>query len=390
MHATLVTTLWFAGGIVLYAYVVYPLGVQLMARLRSNRQPLAGDRSSQPASISVVIAVHDEAERILARLDELSALVANCGYPGEIIVVTDGCRDRTAELARTREGSALRVLELSDNFGKAQALSRGCAIARGDVLVFADARQHWADDALRRLLESFSHPQVGAVGGELVIEATPGVLAGVGLYWRYEKWLRRNEARLHSTVGVSGSIAAVRRELFRPIPQGILLDDVYWPLTVVMQGHRVIHDERAIAYDRLPEEPRDEFRRKVRTLSGNFQLMAALPQTLSPLRNPIWVQFVSHKVLRLLVPWLLVAILICSALLDGWVYRVLFWAQVAFYGVALLALSGIVAGTRSRVASTAASFVTLNAAAWLGFWIWATGGSGGAWQKVRYQRASKD
>ena len=108
---------------------------------------------------------------------------------------------------------------------------------------------------------------------------------------------------MHVIVGVTGAISAVRRELFRPIPSGTLLDDVYWPLLVAMQGYRVIHEPRARAYDRLPERPLDEFQRKLRTLTGNFQLVARLPQALLPWRNPIWFQFLSHKLLRLLMPW---------------------------------------------------------------------------------------
>jgi cellulose synthase/poly-beta-1,6-N-acetylglucosamine synthase-like glycosyltransferase len=233
------------------------------------------------------------------------------------------------------------------------------------------------------LLENFASPDVGAVSGELVIEAASGVLAGVGLYWRYEKWLRRNEGRLHSTVGVSGSICAVRRELFRPIPRGVLLDDLYWPLQVVMQRRRVVYDERALAYDRLPDRPVDEFRRKVRTLSGNFQLATMLPQALLPWRNPIWVQFVSHKLLRLVIPWILVAAFFASCLLDAPLYRAAFLAQLLFYGLAASALAGG-PGSRWRLGTVAASFVVLNAAAWLAFWVWICGRSDVAWKKVAY------
>src|SRR5215470_5324190 len=109
-----------------------------------------------------------------------------------------------------------------------------------------------------------------------MLESALVVMAGGGLYWRFAKWLRQKESLIHSQVGVSGAIAAVRRELFRPIPHGTLLDDVYWPLQVAMQGYRVVHDDRARAFDRLPENPRDEFRRKVRTLAGNFQLARML------------------------------------------------------------------------------------------------------------------
>jgi hypothetical protein len=184
-------------------------------------------------------------------------------------------------------------------------------------------------------------------------------------------------------VGVSGSICAVRRELFRPIPRGVLLDDLYWPLQVVMQGRRVVHDERAIAYDRLPARPQDEFRRKVRTLSGNFQLATMLPQALLPWRNPIWAQFVSHKLLRLVVPWMLVVLLIASGLLDGPLYRTVFAVQVLFYGLAAVGLASR-SGSRLRVAAVAGAFVVLNAAAWLAFWVWVSGRAGSAWSKVAY------
>src|SRR5438132_2819396 len=118
-------------------------------------------------------------------------------------------------------------------------------------------------------------------------------------------------------VGATGAISALRRELFRPIPAGTIVDDVYWPLQVALQGFRVVLDPRALAYDRLPERTRDEFRRKVRTLSGNLQLVARLPETLLPWRNPVWFQFVSHKLLRLVVPWALLGLLATSALLPG-------------------------------------------------------------------------
>ncbi len=113
----------------------------------------------------------------------------------------------------------------------------------------------------------------------------------------------------------------MRRELFRPIPNGTILDDVYWPLAVAMGGHRVIHDERARAFDRLPVRVRDEFRRKVRTLCGNFQLLARLPSALLPWRNPNWWQFVSHRIMRLLVPWALIGLAVSVVVLEGPVYR---------------------------------------------------------------------
>ena len=382
VQALLTAIFWLGVVTLVYVYILYPVAVWVAASLRRER-PIAPAAPETTNAISVVVAVRNEAARIRYRLDELLELIRTTGCPAEIIVVTDGCTDETADLARSCQSSLVRVIEQTEPEGKAQALTRGCQVARGRILVFADVRQRWGADSLQRLLGNFARPEVGAVGGELVVDAPGGVLSGVGLYWRYEKWLRRNEAVLHSTVGVSGSICAVRRELFQPIPPGVLLDDLYWPLRVVMGGHRVIYEERAVAYDRLPERAADEFRRKVRTLSGNFQLAAALPQALLPWRNPIWAQFVSHKLLRLAVPWLLLAVFAASALLPGPLYRITLVVQLIFYGLALLALTD---GPVSRWGVTAAtsSFVLLNAAAWVAFWVWICGGAERAWTKVTY------
>jgi biofilm PGA synthesis N-glycosyltransferase PgaC len=382
MQTVLQATFWVSVLLVGYVYVLYPILVWAVSALRPVRPPRRAE-SPSPTSFSVVLAVHDEAGRLTRRIDELVSLIAATGLTAEIIVVADGCTDQTALLARSHPSSLVRVIELAENQGKALALSRGCAAAQGEILVLADARQRWAADALQRLLQNFTRPEVGAVSGELVIESAPGVLAGVGLYWRYEKWLRRNEARVHSTVGLTGSICAVRRELFRPIPRGVLLDDVYWPLRVAMQGWRVVYDEGAIAYDRLPERATDEFRRKVRTLSGNFQLAAVLPQALLPWRNPIWAQLISHKLLRLAVPWLLLVALVASGLLGGPLYRAAFVAQLLFYGLALTALAARPAA-QWPLASAAAAFVVLNAAAWLAFWVWVLGRAEVSWKKVAY------
>jgi len=376
-------TFWICAACVLYAYAGYPLMVGLSARLRSqpNREPF-------PGSVSFVIAAHNEEASLGRRLSELTDLLENGGIPGEIIVVSDGSTDRTADVARYFQRSRICVLEVTDNQGKAAALSAGCARARNDILVFADARQTWADDALARLLENFADPRIGAVSGDLIIESQPGVMAGVGLYWRYEKWLRCQEGRLHSTIGVTGAICAVRRELFRPIPPGTLLDDVYWPLRVVLDGHRVVHDDRAHAYDRLPEKPRDEFRRKVRTLAGNLQLLARLPVLLLPWRNPVWWQWLSHKLLRLLVPWALLSMLVISALLPGQFYAMIFWTQAALYAIGLSSIKPV-GGRPTPLANVAGSFLVLNAAAWMAFWTWISGRAGRSWKKVEYERLEK-
>ncbi|HKI20582.1 MAG TPA: glycosyltransferase family 2 protein [Isosphaeraceae bacterium] len=381
---------WLSAACVLYTYVGYPLVLALAARLRPTRRLGAVSRPDVP--VSVVVAAYNEAARIRARIDELVQLVADRSAGGEVIVVSDGSTDGTAEraLAAASEsesaaaaGVLVRAIVQEPRQGKAMALNLAHAAARHPILILADVRQTWAPDALDWLTAPFADPAVGAVSGDLAVESAPGVMEGVGLYWRFEKWLRRTESRFDSMVSVTGCIAAVRRELFTTLPAGTILDDVYWPLAVAMGGHRVVHEERARAFDRLPEKPRDEFRRKVRTLAGNFQLMARMPAALLPWRNRLWWQFVSHRALRLLVPWALLVMVATSAVAGGAFYQAAFYGQLAFYGFGIAGAFPSVS-TRSRLASAIASFLVLNAAAWIAFWVWACGRSTRSWARVEY------
>lgn len=380
MH-TIAILFWCCIGVVAYTFLVYPALLALLAAWRKRALPVEG---TYPASVSVVVAAHNEQARIGDRVRDLLAQLQAPGIEGEVIVVSDGSTDGTAEVVRGLDG-AVRLIELTPNVGKAAALNRGVEVARGEILAFADARQRWAPGTLKRLVDDFADPAIGAVSGDLVIEAAPGVIAGLGLYWRYEKAIRRLSSRVGSSVGVTGAVCAVRRVLFQPIPPGLILDDVYWPMRVVMQGYRVVHDERALAFDRLPTRAKDEFRRKVRTLGGNFQLVANLPALLVPWKNPIWWQFVSHKLSRLLMPWALIGALVtAAALLPRPIYCAALALQLVGYAIALMGLSQA-GGRRSRLAAAAASFLVLNAAAWLSFWVWLFGGSSRSWHKVRYE-----
>lgn len=378
MTAMLEVLFWLSGFALAYPYVIYPVTLWLAVCLRGGRPVVRS--CDPPRQISVIIAAFNEERHIGRRIEELLGHIAAAGLSGEIVVVSDGSTDRTAEIAGSFEDRGVRSLPLPENQGKAIALTQGCSAASGEVLVFADARQTWSDEALTGLLANFADPSIGAVSGDLVLAKGEGVLGGVGLYWRFEKWLRKLETKWYSNVGVTGAISAVRRSLFTPIPAGTILDDVYWPLRVAMGNHRVVHEAHAVAHDRLPDRVAGEFRRKVRTQAGNYQLIVRLPSSLLPWRNPIWWPFLSHKVARLLAPWGLVGLLITGALLGGG-YRLAFWVQVACYALAMV---GLISGSRSRSASAAASFLVLNAAAWMAFWVWISGRTARTWTKVGY------
>jgi hypothetical protein len=187
-----------------------------------------------------------------------------------------------------------------------------------------------------------------------------------------EKEIRELESASGSVVGATGAIYCARKEMLESLPAGTILDDVLLPMQVARNSGRVIFDSRAHAWDSPDLGDSREFSRKVRTLSGNYQLLQLAPWLLSS-KNPIRFEFISHKLFRLTVPFALVALLIASVLLPEPLYRAALIAQIVFYALSLAAIFGMKFGPLSRIADPARTFVVLNSAAFMAFINFVTG-----------------
>ena len=356
---------WVALTLLAYTFAGYPLLMAAWARLRPR--PL----HPQPWSprVAIVVVMHNEEHHVLAKLR--TCLDQDYRAAGlRLVIASDGSTDRTDALVAACGDPRVTLLAFPERRGKAACLNDAVAACDEEVIVFTDARQALNASAVRRLVQSLSDPDVGVVSGELLFQAE-GVRdfgQGVDAYWRYEKFIRRNEARVHSVPGATGALYAMRRSAFRPIARETILDDVAIPMQACLAGLRVIFDGRALAFDKPSTAAASERRRKVRTLAGNFQLLTLLPQLLLPWRNPILLQFVSHKLLRLLAPWAMAVALLASAVLawQGSVfYLVVLVAQLAFYGLPLFALAWPALQSR-RVVRVVQAFVAMNWFAVLG------------------------
>jgi cellulose synthase/poly-beta-1,6-N-acetylglucosamine synthase-like glycosyltransferase len=317
-------------GFCAYTVFGYPLVLGLLARWRAR--PVK--KAAWPATVSVILPVHNGERWIRAKLESIQAL----DYPAELVevlVVSDGSTDTTENIVRSFRGRTRIEFLGVPKGGKAAALNTALAQAKGQILFFTDVRQQFHPDSLANLVACFADPEVGVVSGELVIRDGHGIEeASVGMYWKYEKWIRTQLSRLDSIMGATGCIYAMRRELAVPLPEGTLNDDMYLPLEAFFRGYRVILDDSALAFD-YPTPLASEFRRKVRTLAGVYQIVGSYPALLGP-RNRMWIHFVSHKLARLVMPW---AMILAAAASFGLSERWRYWAiglQAAAY---LLALS---------------------------------------------------
>ena len=346
--------IWISLAFLLYVHVGYPL--VLLAWRRLAPRPVRKGFWEPP--VSILIVARNEKDRIEAK-------IANClqlDYPPDklqVVVALDAPSDGTDKIAWKYASMIVKVLSFSLHQGKAGTLNVAAASATGDILVFADVRQQFDRQALRELVANFHDPTIGAVSGELMLMDDSGREAadGVGLYWRYEKWIRAQEAEIHSMMGATGSIYAIRRELFTPIPPDTILDDVAIPMNIVLRGMRAVFDGSARAYDHVTASPQLEYGRKVRTLTGNYQVLARMPALLSPLHNPVWLQFMSHKVGRLLVPYFLALLFLANLFALQGIYLWLFCLQGAWY---MMAWAGSVLSLRTPIRADAQQMVAAS------------------------------
>ncbi len=343
-----------------YTYVGYPALVTALARVAGR--PSKRDPSYEP-TVSVLIPVYNAKSYVRAKLESLVAQT----YPRDkvqILVYSDASTDGSDDDVRAFEGQGVTLVRGEKRAGKPTALNVLRPQATGEILVLTDIRQPLTPNAIRDLVSHFADPEVGCVSGNL--ELVGGT--GAGFYWKYENFIRKQEARFRGMVGVTGPLYAIRAADLGEVPTDVILDDMFIPLKLRLEGKRLLLEEAAIAQDDAFEDDREKGR-KVRTLAGNFQLFEKLPALLSPSKNPIFLETFSHKLLRLAGPALLGGLgagtlhgaLFGKSVLERTAMRALLVGEGAFV---VLALLGPKAGAPGRLART---FVVLNTAAVEGF-----------------------
>lgn len=369
---------WISLSIIFYVYAGYPLIVGLLSFF--HKMPVR--KKTLYPSVSVLISAYNEEKNIENKLFSLLHL----NYPKEkleILIGSDGSTDKTDGLIKkiisvssapahqcTRN---IRFFRQGLRQGKPSMLNMLASEARGEILVFTDARQRLDKNSVAELVKNFADHKVGSVSAELYLEEAQGKASGgIGLYWRYEKFIRRCESDIGSMLGATGAMYAIRKELFCRLPEDLVLDDVYIPLKIVQKGYRAVFEPEARIYDRVTTNAKEEFSRKARTLAGNFQIFRYLSGLFNPIKSPVAWQLFSHKFLRLIAPFLLAAVFISNIfILGSFIYRFIFIGQVIFYTLALFGVS------------VPYMFCVMNQAAVAGLYRFLKGSQDVLWEKAK-------
>jgi cellulose synthase/poly-beta-1,6-N-acetylglucosamine synthase-like glycosyltransferase len=347
-----------SAAIVLYTIAGYP--ALLAIGFRRGAPPIKKNLSHRP-TVSVIVAVHNGAAFIGAKLESLFAL----DYPKElvtIIVVSDGSTDSTESIVREWADRGVILLTVPRG-GKVAALNEALPQATGDILFFTDVRQPLDSQALRHLAANFADPTVGAVTGELrLLRGEDGHQADMELYWRYEVWVRKHHSRIDSLFTTTGCIYAIRRELAGPMPADTLTDDAVMPLRAFFRGYRVTLDPEALAFD-YPADAGAEFRRRFRTLAGLWQVYVRMPRLFAS-ANRMRFHFLSHKFSRLVLPWAILTFFAATVALPASLFRTCLLAgQALLPGLALLDHLAPAGFPLKRLTSPARTLIVMNVAA---------------------------
>ena len=375
---------WISVSVLAYTYFIYPAYLFLRTRVFVNT---VDKNIAYAPTVSMIISACNEEAHIERKIKNLLA----SAYPKdkmEILVGSDGSQDRTDEILTRLQDRKVRVFIFEKRRGKVSVLNDIVPRATGEILVFSDTRQIFDENAISQLAANFSDEKVGCVSGELLFDKSPsdnGVSEGVSIYWDYEKMMRRGESSIHSMVGATGAIYAIRRNLYTPPPSDTILDDVYIPLAIAAKGYRCIWEEEARAYDRPAVTPREEYRRKVRTLAGNYQIFVMFRNLLIPFRDPVSVPLIAHKLLRVLASFFMIALFLSNIFIARAPFYTFFMiCQTVFYVLAVLGSFTYEWGTRrfiAKLASTAYMFCMMNFSAMAGLYRFLSGKQRIAWEK---------
>jgi cellulose synthase/poly-beta-1,6-N-acetylglucosamine synthase-like glycosyltransferase len=371
-------------GLITFTYIVFPLFLALIVRLRC---PQAGDEARSESvptalpSVVMVVAAFNEAKVLDAKLSNTRRI----DYPldrFQALIGSDGSEDGTDEILRKGEDSRMKAILFPKRRGKISVLNDLKEQVEADIVVLSDANTMLAPDAVRKLVAHFQDPRIGCVSGDLSFEQEGGV-SGEGLYWKYEKWIKQNESRLGFLIGCNGGIFAIRRELYEALPASTIIEDFVLSMRILEKGHRIVFEAGAHAVEPACPTARAEMVRKIRIGAGNWQALGLNRAVLHPRFGMRAVAFWGHKVLRWMVPlFFLLSLGACVALLSNRFFQAALALQLGGGLLAVCAYYPRIGERMPRITRPISYFYLMNYALLCGFFRYLFGTQRVTWERT--------
>lgn len=371
--------------IILYVYILYPLMMFLLSIFNKSSEYSLIDYNLLP-NLTVVIPLYNESNLILDKLEDFRSI----NYPQnkiEYIFVSDGSVDASNSILAEldKENDSVSVIYVAERTGKPNALNLAMKQIKTDIVVFSDIRQTISTDSIINMVSELeSSKDIGVVCGELVhVDADGSTSVNVGVYWKYEKWIRHSESAYKSTVGTTGALYALYSDDFIELSIDTILDDFEIPMNILKNGKNLKISKNSFMYDKAHEHLEQEKTRKIRTLSGNYQSFIRMKWLFSPFDNPVFIQFISHKFLRLVVPYLMVLSFVSnmSLLSTSSIYIFTFSVQILFYSMVILA-SNFKVFRNNKISNFCLVFFELNMAVIYSLYRYLTNRASVTWNKT--------
>jgi biofilm PGA synthesis N-glycosyltransferase PgaC len=332
---------WIAFLLLLYTYVLYPIILLCIVKLfgKKSLKPNTLLTSNYP-SVALIIPAYNEADCIQEKIENSLNII----YPSQlsIFVVTDGSTDGTESIVASYNQVVL--LHQPKRLGKIEAMKTALNKAKAEILVFTDANSLLNANCLQQLIPHFANSSIAAVSGEkkIILTNIEDAMLGEGIYWKYESFIKKMEARFNTVIGMPGELFAIRSGIFPELQQNTITEDFAIAMQLIENGYIIAYEPNAVAAEKPSASIMDEFKRKKRIAAGSIQTLLRTLHLCNPFKYPaIAFQYISHKVLR----WLLIPLLLPILLITGiYLWQVAHFAffkwisilQIIFYVLALI------------------------------------------------------
>jgi len=367
-----------------YSYIGYPLVLAVACKLQRffrGERSTAREETTEWPRVTMLVAAYNEAAVIQDKLENSLAI----DYPADrlrVVIASDGSSDATNSLASACTDPRIQLLAYTQRRGKIGTLNATIPNLEDEIIVMSDANTMYAPDAVKKLVRHFADERIGCVCGELILEDPNGGGSGEGLYWKYETLLKRMESKLGFLLGATGGIFAIRKSLFRPLPPTTIVEDFVTAMKILEDGHRVRYEPAARATEYTAPTVKDEMKRKSRIGAGGFQAIGLTAPMLNPLRGMPALGYWSHKVLRWVVPFLMLGALLSSAALAAQpLYALCLAAQLLSVAIGLDGLGA--ARFDLRLIRPVRYFFLMNLALFIGFFRFLRGTQCVTWEQAR-------